>query len=64
MSPKCCPKCDQLVLATTIRGLSAITIQPCDHEIADLAALNDVSDLDPLAPGEWLTQFLAESEDD
>ncbi|WP_227356132.1 hypothetical protein [Haladaptatus salinisoli] len=35
----------------------------CSHEIGHMAALIDAPPLDPLSPGEWLTKFLANSDD-
>ena len=63
MMTKRCPECGQEVLVTIICGPSAIMLRPCGHEIADNSQLRADGDLDPLSPGEWLTELLADSDD-
>ncbi|WP_076432982.1 hypothetical protein [Haladaptatus litoreus] len=63
MSSQRCPVCGQTVLLTTTRGPSAITVAPCGHEIGHGAELLDAPALEPLSPGEWVTEFLATADD-
>ncbi|WP_227357321.1 hypothetical protein [Haladaptatus salinisoli] len=49
-------------MVTAIDGPTAITISLCSHKIGHMAELIDADNLNPLSPGEWLTQFIADSD--